>query len=313
MSEKPDNSFKMATQPEMLKQREKDNEYKLITTQKFFEALEILTPKMISYRTFSDHQDSLKLGATLLYYFITTLRGNQTLGEEYSSILQFNSKDWDNDFLPMKLSRRIGIIFLSCIPLYLLNKFVCKWYENKRDLAISNNSKDFKNIFWSSLPNFENLIENTQKFHLAIFFLQGIYLDLSKRFSFTNYIFTHNPRPHSISYKKIGLLMIIQMTFQSFGFLIKLIQKYKKSKENNFKNPSPKLNEKFINEENLENVNENDLCGLCYDKRKESSVTPCGHLFCWECIIKACITKEECPQCRQTCPARKIIRLRNFN
>ncbi len=32
-------------------------------------------------------------------------------------------------------------------------------------------------------------------------------------------------------------------------------------------------------------------CVLCLEERRNTSSTPCGHLFCWECITEWCNTK----------------------
>lgn len=54
-------------------------------------------------------------------------------------------------------------------------------------------------------------------------------------------------------------------------------------------------------------------CSLCLELRTYSSLTPCGHLFCWFCILKWLQTSSQCPVCRDIVESSRIVPLQNYD
>lgn len=53
-------------------------------------------------------------------------------------------------------------------------------------------------------------------------------------------------------------------------------------------------------------------CTLCLEPYKDPSVTTCGHVFCWECVMDWVKEKAECPLCRQSISPQKVLPLRGY-
>ena len=141
-----------------------------------------------------------------------------------------------------------------------------------------------------------------QKFHLAIFYFNGSYYELAKRIANIRYIYIQFSPFKRSQYHILGVLIYIQLIISCYSFLKKLL----------LTNEFAKLEEEWKSAEDNEEINQPN-CTLCLEPRKNTTATTCGHLFCWSCIHDSCLTKSECPLCRQPITPQSLTRIYHYS
>eukprot|EP01080_Neovahlkampfia_damariscottae_P003917 gene3917-7128_t len=236
------NKFLDAGAPDILRANQKD-EYCL-------NHLEILLRDVGVYNQSKGYSE-------LLYYFLTYGCNSMTLGEEYCDIQQVFKG------INPSLILKIEYIFFRVIFPMLLDKgiflFLKKTNENYR----------------INMERIRNFIPYIFRFHLALFYIKGKYLEISKRSLNINYIFFGNQKNEnkgniyifplielifSGNYQLLGYLILFQQIISIFLY----IQSLSDIKSLKFEYEEEKKSDK--------------TCPHCLEIRRFTTSTPCGHL-----------------------------------
>ncbi|KAJ3563763.1 hypothetical protein NP233_g8733 [Leucocoprinus birnbaumii] len=258
----------------------------------------------------------------LLYFGITSGRGNQSLGEEYTDIWQYSSF---TSRTPPSIRIRGLLIFLSTFPSY----FLAKWAASP---GLSTRHPRFAS-FMKTLPS---LINVSTEVNLAIFYLRGSYYDLSRRLlgvQHVRHIFSQvpfnklinfklssipeNPHIRPPSYSLLGVLIGIRLLHRFVSYIQSRREEISLSTEKGKQRDHHEgsTTELFLDEQSVLDLLDLDLadepakpaeedertildvasipdavragrnCTLCLEERTDSCSTECGHLFCWNCIV----------------------------
>ncbi|KAL7950750.1 Pex12 amino terminal region domain-containing protein [Trichoderma barbatum] len=168
----------------------------------------------------------LRTAASLLYFCLTTLPGNRTLGEEYCDLVQVDASA--GLALPVLSSRAAYIAGTILLP-YLASRILpglrarLRRFLDRRLAALRQQGKaktrqarflDYLSTHLSSVTSSAPL----QAVVLALFYFNGTYYELSKRLLSLRYVFTRTvpDTPDRGGYELLGVLLAIQMGVQAF-------------------------------------------------------------------------------------------------
>lgn len=258
-------------------------------------------------RTFHSYRRYLPAIAESWYYFLTSLTNRQTLGEEYAGILRVISSTQ----LPGTL---LQILWLA---LFICGDNVYDRCVNKLEECVEKLEEVPSDRKEALLKIADLLRKNKSIFkaiHRSLFFVNGRYYNFANRFTGMKYV---RSKPYCyiqnnyFFYLKLLLRDWMQdVTYtQSFRLLgqISLIYLLFELTSNII---STKREKKAIYTETQ--VTSSKICTLCSEFRKNTCVTPCGHLFCWECIHNCLLYQSNCPICREFVKPSRIVSLQNY-
>uniref|UniRef100_A0A8C4QID5 RING-type E3 ubiquitin transferase n=1 Tax=Eptatretus burgeri TaxID=7764 RepID=A0A8C4QID5_EPTBU len=154
-------------------------------------------------------------------------------------------------------------------------------------------------------------LSSLHQLHMSVFYIHGTYYHVAKRLAGIRYVLLHGSpletKAVRRAYTLLGLFSLFHLALMLWRHLLLLrgFQRMRQSwtlhRSAHRGTPSSSTQSGRI-----------ARCPLCLEARQHATATPCGHIFCWECIASWTSTKAECPLCREKVQPQRLIFLRNF-
>ncbi|XP_054465514.1 peroxisome biogenesis factor 10 [Anoplopoma fimbria] len=321
-----------ANQSQLIRSSQKDEYYQSYLRNNANEAFQTLAGS----KRWLDWRREIELLSDLTYFGLTTFSGYQTLGEEYVNMVQV---DPTKRRVPTQVRRCLFVLCHAYFP-YLVDKvLVClenelecgqerrggagqrratsgpwwsleSWLRRWMRRAVGLLSEPQRRACVPAVFVLQQGLTLLHRLHAALFYIRGSFYHLSKRAAGISYLRVMGPGSDDVtirsSYRLLGALSLLQLIVTVSLQLNSFRQKQRARQEwKLYRNLSPQLPRR--------SGPRAASCILCLEERRHSTSTPCGHLFCWECITEWCNTKAECPLCREKFQPHRLVYLRNYS
>ena len=178
----------------------------------------------------------LRTVASLVYFALTTLPGNRTLGEEYCDLVQLESPSGQLPSVQRRAAYIAGSIILPYIVSRILpsirqrlRRLLERRLETLRRRATDEGKQNTKlpaagsreaRVWAYLLRNLSSITSAAplQAVTLAVFYFSGTYYELTKRALALRYVFTRSvpDTPDRAGYEVLGVLLVIQFAVQGY-------------------------------------------------------------------------------------------------
>lgn len=214
--------YPFAAAPDIIRAHQKDAYF----TGHLTNTLSDLHRRLLGARATHALGPELRTAASLIYFALTTLPGNRTLGEEYCDLVQVDSADGNR--LPSVRRRALYIVGSVLVP-YLVSRVLPGLRARLRRLldrrleALRQQGKPEgrEARVWGYITSHLTSITSSapvQAVVLALFYFSGTYYELTKRLLSLRYVFTRKipDTPDRAGYEVLGVLLVIQLAVQGY-------------------------------------------------------------------------------------------------
>lgn len=197
------------------------------------------------------HKSHVKLLSDLCYYALTTLRGMQTLGEEYCDLVQVTSASGT----PPEVLRRVVLMCAAILVPFLYRTLTAKLLVMSRPRLLHHQPLMFQHrqrlgspeeelvfspiasvVRWfraakakfdayrfeeptaqflqTNIPRVKQSVKIYKRLHLGLFYLFGVYYHISKRAAGIEYVFNRKVTEPRLQYHVLGLMIFAQLGIQ---------------------------------------------------------------------------------------------------
>lgn len=283
---------------DIIRAHQKDEYCRGMLRQHFCESLE----ELVGYRRAVPWQGTAALLADCAYALITAVLSRRTLGEEYCEIVAVSP----SLRRPSQFRRSAAAALLLLVGPAL-----------RRLLLASSPGARGQLGFWRrALRSAAGTLPLVLRLHLAVFYITSAYRHVADRFAGLRFVSVADRPYRNFSYWYLGVLLAAQAAGEVVSWYLQWRREGADTaaeeaaaaavRAASAKHPSRVPMPAAAPDERA------PLCNVCMCPAECTTSTPCGHLFCWECIASWCAIKATCPLCRSAALPQQLLALRHY-